>query len=84
MKNLNLKPLYIFLAIVAVAWVFKLTQPEKNVAATSYHFEKNGEYINSFDEDMHKSAKKVKEDIEDLKKEAAKKEMDVVIPTYND
>lgn len=80
MKNLNFKPLYIFLAIVAVAWVFKLTQPEKNVAATSYHFEKNGEYINSFDEDMHKSAKEVKEGKEEIRKDAAQKEMDVIFP----
>jgi hypothetical protein len=46
MKNWNLKPLYIFLAIVAVAFLFKITQPKKAVEATSYTFEKSGQYVN--------------------------------------
>ena len=80
MKNLNLKPLYIFLAIVAVAALFKIFQPENEIAATSYTFEKEGKYVNSFERDMHEQAEIVKEDKEALRKEAAKKEMDVIFP----
>lgn len=83
MKNLNLKPLYIFLAIVGVAFIFKFTQPEKEINATRYDFEKTGPYVNSFEKEMHENGGKVKEGIYELKKEAAKNEMDVVIPTYN-
>jgi hypothetical protein len=76
MKNLNLKPLYIFLAIVGVAWVFKLTQPEKNVAATLYHFESNG----TCERENLERAEQVKKDKEEIRKEAAQKEMDVIFP----
>ncbi len=84
MKNMNLKPLYIFLAVVGTAAFLKLSQPEAALKGIVYNFEKQGDYVNSFEEDMHESASDVKEGINDLKKEAAKKEMDVVIPTYND
>ena len=76
MKNWNLKPLYIFLAIVAVAFLFKITQPKKAVEATSYTFEKSGQYVNSFEKDMHEQAEQVKEGKEELRKEAAQKERD--------
>lgn len=86
MKNLNLKPLYIFLAIVGVAFIFKFAQPENEIRATSYHFEQSEDtpYKNSFEKEMHENGDKVKEGIDELKKEAAKNEMNVVIPTYND
>jgi hypothetical protein len=80
MKNLNLKPLYIFLTIVAVAALFKIFEPKKGVDAVSYSFEKTGKYVNSFDEDMHEQAQMVKDGKEELRKEAAKKEMDVIFP----
>lgn len=84
MKNMNLKPLYIFLTVVGTAAFLKLSQPEAAPKGIVYNFEKQGDYVNSFEEDMHASAADVKQGINDLKKEAAKKEMDVVIPTYND
>ena len=82
MKNLNLKPLYIFLAIVGVAFIFKFAQPEKGISATSYHFEQSEDtpYKNSFEKEMHDQASGVKEGKQDLRDEAAKKEMDAIFP----
>lgn len=80
MKNLNLKPLYIFLAIVGVAFIFKFARPEDQIKAPRIHFEKTGSYVNSFDRDMQRHASDVKEGKQDLRDEAAKKEMDAIFP----
>jgi hypothetical protein len=82
MKNLNLKPLYIFLVIVGVAFIFKYTQPEKEIRSTSYRFEqsKDTPYKNSFEKKMHEQASDVKKGQKELRDEAAKEEMDVIFP----
>lgn len=81
MKNYNLKPLYIFLIIFAGAWAIKLlVMDTKEIGGTKYHFQQNGEYKNSFEEDMHESGKEVKEGLEGYQKE----DSTAVIPTYND
>lgn len=78
MKNYNLKPLYIFLAIFATAWIVKLNISPKEAPGTKYHLEKNGKYVNSLDKEMHEMGENIKEEI----KEGEKKDSILVIPFY--
>lgn len=82
MKNLNFKSLYTYLAIVGVAFIFKFAQPEKQIRATSYSFEQSEDtpYKNSFEKKMHEQAAIVKEDMQNIREEAAKNGMDVIFP----
>jgi len=85
MKNYNLKPLYLFLIIFAGAWIVKLLVIDsKEIGGTKYHFEQNGEYKNSFEEDLHENAKEIKKGIEEIQNEAMEKDSIAIIPTYND
>jgi hypothetical protein len=82
MKNYNLKPLYIFLAIFITAWFVKLTTKPKEIEGGEYFFKKSGKYINSFEENMHKIGEQNKREIEKIKRETPK-DSTVVFPGYN-
>lgn len=84
MKNYNLKPLYIFLALFATGWIIKLSTQPKELSGTKIHFEQKGKYKNSFEKEMHETGKEIKEGIEKLQEEALKNDSIAIIPTYND
>ncbi len=82
MKKYNLKPLYIFLAIFATAWIVKLATTPKEIEGTKYHFEKNGKYVNSWDEDNHRRGEESREEIEEIQKNTHEDSV-AVYPGYN-
>lgn len=83
MKNYNLKPLYLFLIIFAGSWIIKLTAKPKEIKGRKYHFEKNGKYTNSFEEEMHNIAEQNKKEIEKIKIEAPEDSVVVFFPGYD-
>jgi len=78
MKNYNLKPLYIFLAIFATAWIVKLNISPKEIKGTENHYRPNGK----FEQEAKERSEEIKHEMEEIQKNTHK-DTAVVYPGYN-